>query len=190
MYRHPCRCAAWHLSVCAQCCCGVHGWDPAPCTAGMWLSHALLLPEMLLSRSGAHCHELMTWCQPVPTTATRGPGPPWAGPRGLGTHCCGPVLVPQGITGILGSCSAIPQLWGSHGHHHSLPCAGELGTYAAFSRRGNNTCSAPCSAPGRREGSPSPPCLLRCPHQPPALHGWPELQRPMGWHSCSLLLCK
>lgn len=156
------------------------GWDVAlPC------SGALPLPEMLLACSGTCRRELTTWCQPDPTTASWGAGPalthpPWAGPRGSrrvrapgsqGTRCPGPAPVPQGIAGTSGSRSASPQHRGSRRHRRPPPRAGEPGTYAAFSRRGNTTCSAPCSAPGRRAGSPSPRCPPGCPHQPPAPSG-------------------
>lgn len=104
----------------------------------------------------------MTCCQPVPSTAFPA-GARGGSPESQGTR--------RGIAGTPGSCSASLRHRGGRGHRHPLRHAEELGTYAAFSRCGNNTCSAPCSAPGGREGSPSTRCPSGRPHQPPA-HLW------------------
>lgn len=158
-----------------------HNRDPSPRWAGTRHSRALPMAGMLLARSGVYHWDLATWCQQVPTTASRGHGsvparPPWAGPgdlwkmpRGARGHAALVLCRCRRTSlGISGSCSASPQ---HRGHRRPPPRAGEPGTYAAFSRHGNNTCSAPCSAPGRREGSPPPPCPPRSPHQPPAPSG-------------------
>lgn len=160
-----------------------HGWDPPPRWDGTWFSHSLPKPEILLVSSGMHHGELMTQCQLVPTTATQGSAPapahpPWAGTRGLwkASHGAGAhavpvlcqsyraVLAPQGLVlppHSIGGVTAIAA------HHR----AGELGTYAAFSRHRNNTCSAPCSAPGRQKGSLSSWWPSGHPHQqPPSGH--------------------
>lgn len=44
--------------------------------------------------------------------------------------------------------------------------------------------------PRQAGGEPITPMPPAVSPSAPALHGWPELQRPMGWHSCSLMLCK
>lgn len=54
------------------------------------------------------------------------------------------------------------------------PRARDPGTYAAFSRRGNTTCSASCSAPGRKGGEPIAPVPPSMSPQPPApRRAWP-----------------
>lgn len=147
------------------------GWDMA--------LHTLLLPETLLALGECH-HELTTWCQPVPATYPGVLIQPW------------PIL-PRMDQGLHGGCPReqgyvlLQSCAGPAGHHWHLgvpqcfpaasgerrapappPRAWDPGTYAAFSRRRNTTCSASCSAPGREGGEPITPVPPSVSPQPPA----------------------
>jgi len=180
------------------------GRDPPPRWAGTWLTRVCRCPRCCWLAPA----RVATALQPAASRSLQQHRRAWStglmegAPGSWGTHGPGPVPVPQGIAGTPGSHSASPQHRGSRGHRRPPPPTAEPGTYAAFSHCGNTTCSAPCSAPGRREGSPPPRCPPARPRQPlptaglglplPPMgtHGWPELWSPTGRHRRSPAPCE
>lgn len=174
----------WHFSVYAHSCCRVQqllgrAGNHHPAGLGHGSPHSAAA-QMLLALGECH-HELMTWCQSVPTTY---PGVPILPPMNQEVH--GGCPREQGYM-LLQSCT------GPAGHHWHLgvplclptalgesralvppPRARDPGTYAAFSRRRNTTCLASCSAPGRKGGEPITPVPPSTSPQPPAAsRAWP-----------------